>query len=187
MTARYAARSASTPASGRGRARLLHLAAASLLAMVLTGSTGDRVRASLPGGLAGCYALYDRRGLPASDSLYFAPTQVRLETTGHALRRPAKLPTWSLVRLDSAGRPAAEREYYLEYLYWGRTESPDSVQVRFSNGLSGTDMKFAIPVTRPDTLHGRARVFFDVIPPGDTEEGSVTAVRIPCVAAKQPA
>ena len=146
---------------------------------------GDRVRAALPGGLAGCYALFDHRGLPASDSLYYSPPKARLETADHAFRRPHKLPAWSLLRLDSAGQPMAELDYELEYFFWGPTGSPDSVRVHFSNGFSGTEMEFAIPLTHPDTLHGRAIVFWDFAP-FETDQGSVTAVRIPCVAAKQP-
>jgi hypothetical protein len=147
---------------------------------------GDRIRASLPGALAGCYALYDHRGRVNPDSLYFAPPAVRLETTRRTVRHPGRFPTWSIVRLDSAGEPVAEREERLPYLFWGPTASPDSIHVLFATGFSGTDMDFAIPLTRTDTLHGHATGLWDAGPPFQTDEGAVTAVRIPCVAAAQP-
>lgn len=134
-------------------------------------------RDRLPHRLAGCYALFDRRGKPASDSLYWAPDRMRLETE-RATPRPygASARAWRLSKLG----PQPDGHGH-EILYWARdTLSSDSIHVVFSSGFSGTVL--TLPATAPgDTLKGRATEVWDSGPPFETDGGGVTAVRVPCM------
>lgn len=150
---------------------LLSMAAA---ACARTAPRGPAANGGLPERLAGCYALFDRGGRPASDStLFFAPPYVRLDTTtlgparGHAS-------VWTLTRLDADLRPLPEHAF----LSWAAA-GPDSVRVVFHTGFSGTAMKLQARADS-DTLRGRATRHRDYGPPHELDGGPVTAVRVPC-------
>ena len=128
--------------------------------------------------LAGCFALFDHRGRPASDSLYNAPSHVRLEATptsetgatrGSDQRR-------RLVKLDAAGR-ATGPEPWEAFQVWVGSAASDSVRLMFGTGFSGTEMILR-PNAGADTLRGRAVEHWDFAP--DSDGGSVTAIRVPC-------
>lgn len=137
-------------------------------------------RVVLPRDLAGCYALYDHRGAPASDSLYFAPEQVRLDTASRSRPSDTAL-RWSLLPLDAQGRPMHERGLFL----WEPHSLSDSIHIVTTNGFSGTELIVAPASARRDTLRGRAVENWDMGPSSD-DAGAVTAVRIPCVAGGAP-
>jgi hypothetical protein len=134
------------------------------------GSNPADARPPMPEGLAGCYALFVRGGRPASDSLYFAPSHVRLLTTR---REPTLISDtdstfmgWALTKLDSQ--------------LWGMHSTRDSVMLAFHTGLSGSLLFFGIPPGPVDTLHGRAEEHWDFGPPFSNDGGPVMAVRVPC-------
>lgn len=136
--------------------------------------------AGLPGRMAGCWALYDGAGRPASDSLYFAAARVRLQTTRTSGRRvsSAAEPRWKIVRLDANGADVArthDPSGELENWWYG---GDGRIHVQFSSGFSGTE--FILPSVRGDTLHGRAVEHWDFGPPFSTNGGKVTVVRIAC-------
>src|SRR3954451_3351621 len=115
--------------------------------------------------VVGCYALFDRAGRPAADSLYWAPATARLDSGGRAVKLTP--------RFDAgrpAGRPGAFR--------WS-VGAGDSLHVTFHNGFSGTEFVLA-PASNGDTLRGRAWEHWDEAPPFDTDAGAATAVRIGC-------
>jgi hypothetical protein len=122
-------------------------------------------RGNVHQAIVGCYAFFDRNGRPASDSLSWAPTTGRLLEGGkaqkltppaHQVTGPGRLgPTW---RIDPA---------------------TDTVRVVFSTGFTGTEFLLGFRQRR-DTLWGRAVTHIDVGPPFSSDEGSASAVRIPC-------
>lgn len=144
----------------------------------MAGRTGT---SALPGRMAGCWALYDGAGRPASDSLYFAPARVRLRT--ERSDRPggdfSAGPLWKIVRVDASGgdvpNPRDPRGVF-ENWWYGRD---GKIHVNFSSGFSGTE--FILPAAvQADTLHGSAVEHWDAGPPFHTDAGRVTAVRIAC-------
>ena len=136
-----------------------------------------------PGDLAGCYALFDHAGRPASDSLYFAPAYARLETVRRSRARTGMPRSWGVTRLDTARRAMTGNDDQRGFLFWAPDSLSDSVRVMFHTGFSGTEMILGPPAARSDTLRGRAIGHWDFR--DDTDEGRVTAVRVPCPAARK--
>jgi len=138
-------------------------------------------RLDLPRDLVGCYALFDGRGRPASDSLYFAPSHVRLDSTALPDVQGWDLtgPTWTLARMDASLRPLRGERDGLGSLFWTADSSSVRVRMIFHTGFSGSELVFD---ARPagDTLRGRALQHWDFGPPFQTKAGPVTAVRVPC-------
>ena len=137
-------------------------------------------RPPTPEGLAGCYALFDRGGRPASDSLYFAPSHVRLLTTE---REPtpfsdSTVREWALTKLDGRRRPVRE-DGRAGWLYWGMRSAGDTVVMSFHTRYSGSRLFFEVPPGPVDTLRGRAEEYFD-IGASVSDAGAVTAVRVSC-------
>lgn len=141
----------------------------------------SRPNLNLPRDLVGCYALFDRRGRPASDSLYFAPSHVRLDSAalGKAERGNPTGPRWALTKLDANLRPLHGEHGVPPSLYWSAESNPVRVRMMFHTGFSGSELIFDAPRTR-DTLRGRALEYWDFGPPFTTKAGRVTAVRVPC-------
>ncbi|HEX8391975.1 MAG TPA: hypothetical protein VF665_06440 [Longimicrobium sp.] len=130
---------------------------------------------SLPARIAGCWRVLDTAGYPR-DGMYNASAAVRLDTTiAEAVSRG--LTPRFLAKLDSAGRelsPDGRRSN----VHWGVDTLTDSVRVSFSTGHSGAVLTLD-HATLPDTLRGRAEVFWDM---GPSVEDAVTVmlVRMPC-------
>jgi len=125
--------------------------------------------------LAGCYALFDHRGRPASDSLPYAPGHARLETTPWPDPRASGWRgAWTLTKL---GPPLPGPRQY-EVQFWAADSLSDSVHVVFGGSFTGSELIVA-PGASAGTLSGRARISHDH-PPFHTDGGSVTAVREPC-------
>ena len=116
--------------------------------------------------LVGCYALFDSSGRAAARTLYWAPALARLDSNGYAVK----------LTPPPDAEPATHRA--LTY-HWRLTPTADSVEILFHTGLSGTRFRFAVPA-RADTLRGHARQLWDFGPPGETDGGPATAVRISC-------
>ena len=146
------------------------------------GSGGDRpVRVSdapvvLPDDLVGCYALYDHRGRPASDSLYFAPPMVRLKADPYPVRGDS---AWRLTKLDSAGRVDSDPDAHRGTQYWSAESLSDSIRIRFHTNFSGSEL-FVNTRAGTDTLHGHAVEHWD-IGPSTNDAGPVTAIRVHCL------
>jgi hypothetical protein len=141
-----------------------------------------RHQLNLPRDLVGCYALFDRRGRPASDSLYFAPSHVRLDSAAlpSVEREDLTGDRWARTKLDASLQPVhGERDRRPPSLYWTAEPNPERVRMMFHTGFSGTELIFDAPRTR-DTLRGRALQHWDFGPPFTTKAGRVTAVRVPC-------
>lgn len=134
----------------------------------------------LPGDLAGCYALFDRRGRPASDSLYFAPSHVRLDSTAVPTDREwdGPRPLWTLAKLDANLRPLRDQRPTAA-LYWTADSISGNVRMNFHTGFSGSELIFSSR-RAGDTLRGHAMQHWDFGPPFTTKGGPVTAVRVPC-------
>jgi hypothetical protein len=140
----------------------------------------------LPRDMVGCYAIYDERGRPASERLYFAPPKVRLEATPFSHRfhgGAVRDSTWLLTRLDAAGRPLPAHSGREPFLYWAADSASDNIRIMFSSGLSGSELTFDPRYAANDTLHGRAQEHWDFGPPFRTNAGRITAIRIPCLSA----
>lgn len=136
----------------------------------------------LPRDMLGCYAIRDGNGRTASDSLYFVPQRVRLDSAAASpqVRAFAGAPAWLLARLDTAGRGLADEARTTRFLYWAADSLSDSIHVRFSTGFSGTEL-IVLPRAAPgDTLRGRAVEHRDMGPPFTTDAGPVTMIRVPC-------
>lgn len=136
---------------------------------------------NLPRDLVGCYALFDRRGRPASDSLYFAPSHVRLDSTAltKGEREDRTDDAWALTKLDANLRPLHGERNRPPSLHWTAESNPERVRMIFHTGFSGTELIFDAPRAR-DTLRGRALQHWDFGPEFETEAGPVTAIRVPC-------
>jgi hypothetical protein len=133
------------------------------------------VRAANPPWLAGCYALFNRAGRPAAESLYWAPSYARLDSGGAG----------TATALDSAGHERGPRDRRDSLTIGRGTRSwhvdslADTVRLLFHSGFSGTE--FLLGFRRgSDTLRGRAVEHWDFGPPFETNAGQATAVRIPC-------
>jgi hypothetical protein len=131
----------------------------------LTGAQSAPARRAQEADVVGCYALFDRTGRPAADSLYWAPAIARLDSSGRALKLAPKF---------DAGRPAGQPGAYR----WS-VGAGDSLRVLFHTGFSGTEFVLS-RASRGDTLRGRAREHWDFGPPFYTDAGAATAVRIAC-------
>jgi hypothetical protein len=128
--------------------------------------------AILPRDLAGCYAL------TTTKRLYFAPPQLRLDSTAAVdqMRGFVRDSAWALARLDREGRPMVDEQQH-PILYW--TAAPaDSILIVISTGFSGSEL--VVGAGTGDTLQGRATEFWDM-GPSKNDAGAVTLVRIPCV------
>lgn len=130
----------------------------------------------LPADMAGCYALFDKHGRPASKSLYFAPPMVRLDTTA----RPGDPSGWRLTKLGPDGDPVTNESGLRGFQYWTVHTAPDSVQIHFHTGFSGTEMILPARGPAAETLRGRALEHWDM-GPSTNDAGQVTAVRVRCV------
>lgn len=141
-------------------------------------SMGPNAALVLPRDLAGCYALYGGQGAPVTH-LYFAPPQVRLDTTRASWPNDNGR-TSRAARLDARGRPLADDE--MAILYWHPDSLSDTIHVVTSSGFSGTELIVAPGRARRDTLRGRAVEHWDM-GPSSNEAGAVMLARVPCVAA----
>ena len=128
------------------------------------------IRTATPVGLVGCYALFDHRGRPAAESLYWAPAATRLDT----------IPPHQAWKLDAHGRRMVPADRPLEPLpSWAVDSLTDTVRIEFHSGLSGTVFVLGFRRGR-DTLRGRAEGHWDMGPPWVTDAGAASAVRIRC-------
>jgi hypothetical protein len=129
----------------------------------------------LPHNLAGCYALYDADGRPASQSLHYASDKVRLDTAAHPVRPDA----WSVTRLGGdGGMPGDGRGS--RSVYWAVDSlTADTIRVMIHTGRSGSELILGVGPAAPDTLHGRALEHWDLGPSTD-DAGRVMAVRVSC-------
>lgn len=141
-----------------------------------TAETPPQAAPLAPHRLAGCYALYDEAGKPASRSLYFASDRVRLDTA--ALARPG---TWRATRLRASGGTLPDGEQGRS-VYWAADSlAADTIHVHIHTGFSGSELILGVRPASPDTLHGRALEHWD-LGPSTNNAGRATAVRVPCVA-----
>lgn len=129
----------------------------------------------LPDDVAGCYALFGRHGGPASDSLYFAPERVRLDTVPFGYRADS---TWTAIKLDPGGRRIGDARVQHGSRYRYSDQSRDTISLLFHTGRSGSELFLSITDGR-DTLRGRAVEHWD-LGPSTTDAGPVTVIRIPC-------
>lgn len=125
--------------------------------------------------MTGCYALYDERGRPASESLYFAPPKVRLEPTPYPVRGDS---AWRLAKLDQDGRVDSDPLSRRGTQYWAVDSLTDSIHVVFHTNFSGSELILPRQPDR-DTLRGRAVEQWD-IGPSINQAGAATAIRYPC-------
>ena len=127
-------------------------------------------RFAIPAELLGCYALYDHRGRPAAESLYWAPVATRLDT----------IPPHGAWKLDATGQRMGPEVMAREpWPTWTIDSLADTVRIEFHSGFSGT--LFVLGFRRGnDTLHGHALSERDIGPPWVTDAGAATAVRVRC-------
>ena len=126
-------------------------------------------RQATPPGLAGCYALFDRAGHPAAQTLYWAPSFTRLDTAGHL--------AW---KLDATGARQAPGDTVMESRVWVVDSLADTVRITFHSGFSGTTFVLGFERGR-DTLNGRAISHGDVGPVFEHDAGRAYATRVACV------
>lgn len=96
-----------------------------------------------PHNLAGCYALFDEAGRPASKSLYYASDRVRLDTL--AWGRPG---TWEITRLGAdGGMPADGRQG--GSVYWAVDSfAADTIRIHIHTGFSGSELILGYGLSR---------------------------------------
>ncbi|MBB4636888.1 hypothetical protein [Longimicrobium terrae] len=139
------------------------------------GAPGGHRAVVLPGDMTGCYSLYDERGRPASESLYFAPPKVRLDPTPYPVRGDS---AWRLAKLDRDGRDDADPRSHRGTQYWAADSLTDSIHVVFHTNFSGSELILSRRLDG-DTLRGRAMEEWDN-GPSTNQAGAVTAIRYPC-------
>jgi hypothetical protein len=138
-------------------------------------------RDALRTDLLGCYTLFDEKGLPAEARLTWVPAIVRLDSAAARMSSPTH-GTWRWAeRLGHGGEALPDFGRDAPWANaWAADSLTDSIRVDFSNGLGGSGFVLDAPaaVQGADTLHGRARAYYDSSDP--EERGRASAVRVEC-------
>lgn len=154
----------------------------------LTGVSGNRV----PLAMLGCYALFDADGRPVDSTYYNASEVVRLDTapefTDSAYSaafmifeaRPSKARREGIGMMYPLGPSQAMRIPLHDGTFaWAIDSDMDSLEMSFSDGLSGVSLNFLLPDTLTDTMIGTITDHWDT-EPFRGERGLATAIRIAC-------